>query len=221
MKNGIAGLLLVIAVSVAAQDRASWPSPPGPFQPSAANLERMRLGEVLVEELPGARGGGAASAQALFRASPQDIWNTLGACAENFRFVRGLLECEVEQQTAEHAVTRQVAKKFWLAPRMAYRFETRRQPYQWIQVRLLDGDLKEFKGSWRFDPQGDSGLVLVTHEIHVQPDIPAPRWLVKRTLQRDLRALLACLRQVSGGSLDEAGRADDLARCPRPGDAES
>lgn len=176
----------------------------------------MHGSEVLVEVIEQGQGG-AAKVQALFRAEPQAIWDTLGDCDANFRFVRGLLECEVTEQTPEHAVTRQVARKHWLAPTMTYRFETRRQPWKWIQIRLLDGDLKAMQGSWRFDPLDGGPLVLVTHEIRVQPRMPAPRWLVRRTLSRDIADMVACLRYLADASLSAEGALADQRQCPGPG----
>ena len=197
-----------------------WPRPPPAQRPGAVDLELMRRGEVLEEIIQQSEAGGAARVRALFRAEPRHIWDTLGDCAANFRFVRGLQECEVTEQTPEHAVTRQVARKYWLAPTLSYRFETRRQPHEWIQIRLLDGDLKAMQGSWRFDLLDGGPLVLVTHEIRVQPQMPAPRWLVRRTISNDLQDMLACLRRQADASLSPEGAIADQKRCPKAGQAD-
>lgn len=199
---------------------APWPTPPQAEVPGAGQLELLRHGDVAVDTLQETRQGGASRVQALFRATPQQIWEVLGDCTANFRFVQGLQECEILEETADHAVTRQVAKKHWLAPTMEYRFETRREPFRWIMIRLIDGDLKQLQGSWRFHPLDGGDLVLVTHRIRVQPSTPAPSWLIRRTLHRDLGEMLACLRFVAGASLDAEGRESDRAQCPKPRSAD-
>lgn len=205
-------LSLVSAVPDGAQP--PWPPPPQSRQPTAVQMELLRRGEVLEETIRENERGGSARVRAVFRAEPRAVWEVLGDCAANFRFVQGLRECEIEEQSDNHAVTRQVAKKHWLSPPLEYRFETRREPYEWIQIRLLDGDLKQMAGSWRFEDLGRGGLVLVTHEIGLQPKTPAPRWLVRRTLSRDLVEMVACLRFISGASLDAAGAESDRSHCP-------
>ena len=214
------GLLLAFALISPARAQPAWPPPPRPDEPSAVQLELMRRGEVLVDDVHETGRGGSARVRAIFRAEARQVWETLGDCEANFRFVDGLRECEITEESADHAITRQVAKKHWLSPVMSYRFETLRAPYRWIMIRLIDGDLKSLKGSWRFDPVGPGDLLLVTHEIALQPKMPAPRWLVRRTLQRDLQDMLACLRFTIGASLDEDVARSDAGQCPEQSFAE-
>lgn len=212
----MAGALLLVMLSgqvpwLRAADDARV-TPPSPVSLDALQRERLEQGEVLVENIRQDESGGAVRVLALFATTAEQVWSLLGDCAANFRFVEGLLECEIMEQTRSTAITRQVAKKHWLAPRLAYRFETSREPYDWIRIRLLDGDLRDLDGSWLFEP-GPRGL-LVSHEIRVHPKVPAPRWLVRRTLQRDVPDMLACLRYIANGSLDGELAQADRARCP-------
>jgi ribosome-associated toxin RatA of RatAB toxin-antitoxin module len=209
-------VMLAASLHAHAKGDSRWPEPPQAARPSAVQLELLRRGDILLETTQEDRQGGAAQVRALFRAQPRQAWDTLGDCTQNFRFVQGLKECEVLEETETTALTRQVAKKYWLAPTLEYRFETRREPFHWIQIRLVDGDLRELQGSWRFDVLDDSEWLLVTHEIRVWPATPAPRWLVRRTLHRDLQSMLACLRFVTGASLDESLAQSDQQQCPEP-----
>ena len=61
---------------------------------------------------------------------------------------------------------------------------------------------------------GDDKGVIVIHEIRVQPRIPVPRWLVRRSLRKDLPDMLACIRGLAKASGDDRRIADDLNRCP-------
>jgi len=207
-------MTLMLAPLALSLNAAAWPDPPAVAQPDAATIERLLAGEILLQTTRLDDAGGAARAQAVFHLSAEELWAILGDCDANLRFVRGLRECEIEQEAVHTAVTRQRLKPYALLPAFDYRFETRREPYRWIQVRLLDGELRALDGYWRFDPLPDTGALLVTHEIHVQPAMAVPRWLARRTVQRDLGDLLACLRWESRGWADARQRGLDRQRCP-------
>ncbi len=188
-------------------------APPAP-EPGGPDLELLRAGEVLVENTNLDETGGSARVQALFEAPVELLWEVLGDCDSNYRFVDGLLECEVLESTATRALTRQSVKKHLLAPRMDYEFATTRQPHAWIVIQLVSGDLQALDASWRFDPMpGGTGL-LVTHQVRVQPKMPVPSWLVRRALRKDLGDMVACLRSLVSGSGSDERRQEDEKRCP-------
>lgn len=185
-------LMHLTGVSSAVADE--WREPPAAATPSAAEFSRLQAGEVLVSKTQVDKAGGAAIAQAIFYIDASELWRVLSDCTANYRFVRGLKDCEILSETATSAVTRQVLKPYLLLPRFEYVFETRREPYEWIVIRLRDGDLRVLEGSWRFDPLPGDGGILVTHAIRIQPQMRVPRWLARRTVERDLGRLFACLR---------------------------
>jgi len=207
-------LLLLLSSGAGRADEQSLSAPPAPV-PDAATQQRLRAGEILVQDTREGEAGGSATAQAVFHATPGKIWSVLRDCQANLRFVEGLEECEVLEYTDTHAVTRQVVDKGWMMPRLEYRFETIRHPPDWVIIRLLDGDLKQMEGSWRFEPLADGGGLLVTHEIHVEPRIAAPRWLVRRSLHHDIGHMVACLRYEADASGSEQQRATDHEQCPK------
>jgi hypothetical protein len=55
---------------------------------------------------------------------------------------------------------------------------------------------------------------IVIHEITVQPNFPAPRWLIQRSLNKDLPDMLACIRGLANASGTQAAEAADLQGCP-------
>jgi len=210
---GLAFLTLQLLMADAAP-AAGWPEEPPRADPDAPTLGLLRAGEVLVENIHLEKAGGAAQVQALFRPPAEVVWDLLGDCASNFRFVEGLEECELLEVSERAALTRQVVKKHWLGPRMEYTFETARRPYEWVAIRRVSGDLEVLEGSWRFDPVDDGQALLVTHRVRVKPKMPVPGWLVRRTLRKDLGDMVACLRALAGASGDEQGRLRDSERCP-------
>lgn len=211
-KIATAFLLLWLAMTAGAQE-AAWPQPPKVATPSSADMARLEAGEVLVQNTQLDKAGGAAVAQAIFYTDAPELWRVLGDCEANYRFVRGLRECEILRQDASYALTRQTLKPYVLFPRFDYVFETLREPYDWILIRLREGDLRALEGSWRFDPAPGGGL-LVTHMIRIQPRIMVPRWLARQTVERDLYALIACLRWETKAWPDPRQRGLDREQCP-------
>jgi ribosome-associated toxin RatA of RatAB toxin-antitoxin module len=199
-----------------ASDAALWTDPPPRQELAPEDMERLQAGEVLVRDTRIDEAGGAGIVMAVYHIEPSRLWAIIGDCDANRRFVRGLEACEVTGETDTSAITRQRLKPYAMLPALEYRFETRREPYRWIRIRLLDGDLRALSGSWRFDRLSDQ-TVLVTHEIRVWPPYPVPRWLARRTVQRDLVALMTCLRWEAKAWPEPRQRGLDRQSCPGPG----
>lgn len=206
--------LLLQAAPAWGQGNTDWPAATSVTMPSGGQLAQLRAGDVLAEDLQEVEAGGAARVQALFRAPARVIWDAIASCENNFVYIAGLRECEVLQLEATYSRTRQVVKKGWYAPSMEFTFEANRRPYENVVFRLVDGDLKKLRGSWVFTPVDGGDLTLVTHQIELQPAMPSPRWLVRRTLRNDLPEMLACLRWLAGASLAPEQVDGDAAQCP-------
>lgn len=210
---GLAALAIVLTIANAGQAQ-EWPQPPPEATVSADQLARLEAGEILVSNTQIDRAGGAAVAHAIFFTEASSLWSVLGDCEANYRFVRGLKECEILREDATSALTRQSLKPYTLLPGFDYVFETRREPYDWILIRLREGDLKVLEGSWRFDPAPGGQGILVTHAIRIQPSMMVPRWLARRTVERDLNRMIACLRWETRAWPDPRQRGLDRQHCP-------
>jgi hypothetical protein len=182
--------------------------------PGAAQMDRLRTAEVLLENVRTDESGGAARARVLFHAPVENIWAQLVTCETAFDYVDGLKYCEELDQTTEHARLKQAVKKHWLVPRMDFTVEFIRQPYSSIEFRQVEGELDLLEGRWLFQDVPGEGAVLVTHEIRVKPRIPVPRWLVRRSIRKDIPDMLACLRFLAGGSGSDAQTSMDREKCP-------
>ena len=175
---------------------------------------RLAAGEVValeVREVAGRDGGGTARMQVLVQAPARDVWNVIVSCELAFRFIDGLRECDVLEESADRALVHQVVDQGWLMPRYDFVFESLRYPYERIDVRLVSGNLARLEGSWRF--RETAAGTVVDHELHVRPAAPVPRFLVRRNLQGSMPDLLACVRALAGGSGSDQRRESDLARC--------
>jgi hypothetical protein len=183
---------------------------------SGESMHQLREGQVRVEYTRTDESGGAARVSILMQASAEDLWAILLSCERSFEYVDGLRECEVIEGDVEQALVRQSVKKSWILPRLDYVIEFRRQPFTAIDFRKTEGDLKLLEGLWRFVELADGTALLVTHEIRVQPAFPVPRWLVRRSIARDIPDMLVCLRALAGGSLDATSAVTDRGHCPVP-----
>jgi len=201
MKRPLFAIALYCAVSAAAAqpvDDAAW--------------ERLRAGEVVLLEARDTGSGGAAHARALLRADAEAVWRVITSCEQAFTYVDGLERCEILEDTGRRVVVRQVIDTSWLLPRQDFVFESLREPYREIRVHLLEGNLDVLEGHWSFRPVAEG--TLVDYTVRIEPSFPAPDFLVRRNLDRNMPGLLACVRALAGGSGSSEQERDDRARCP-------
>jgi len=204
--------LLLILAALAATAGAAAAEEPGVF-------ERLRGGEIVAMETESDGAGGSGRMQLLVQAPARAVWEVIVSCELAFAFVQGLQSCEVVQDTGERAEVHQVVKQSWLIPTYDFVFESLRRPYERIDVRLLDGNLKALDGAWSFSET--AGGTLVDYRIRIQPSLPAPGFIVRRNINRGMPDMLACIRGLARGSGSAVLEQQDLARCPGPLPAES
>jgi hypothetical protein len=176
------------------------------------NMARLRAGEILLLEANGESAGGSVHLQFLSRGPAKAIWDVLLSCESAFIFVVGIEACEMREDAGGRLRVHQVVRRGWLIPTQDFVVEFRRDPYRELQFKLAEGNLRELEGRWRFSETPDG--VLVDHRIRIAPAVPAPRFLVRWSIRRDMPDLAACVRGLAAGSSSVAQRAEDLARCP-------
>ena len=174
--------------------------------------ERLLAGEIVSMEVNSDGNGASGRMQLLIKASPRAVWEVIVSCVLAFSFVDGLETCEVLEDTGARALVRQVVNQSWLIPTYDYVFESLRNPYERIDVRLMEGNLKALDGYWAF--QETTAGTLVDYQIRIQPSLPAPRFLVRRNINKGMPDMLACIRGLAGGSGSAVLARQDLDRCP-------
>jgi hypothetical protein len=181
-------------------------------KPDHATLSRLVEGEIVLMDSRSDQAGGAARVLVLAQAPAKSFWDVILSCEKAFVFVDGLQSCEVLEDTGDRALVHQLVKKGWPIPTQDFIFESLREPYREIHFRLVEGNLKAMEGRWLFEdiPEG----LLVDYEVRIQPGIPAPGFLVRRNIQKDMPDLLACIRGLAEGSGSVERERDDLDRCP-------
>jgi len=203
--NSLTAVIMIIALRSAVA---------APADLDKVDLARLKRGEILLQTIHGDKPGGAARVTAYFNTTTEAIWNVIGYCKYEFVYVRGLQLCEVLEPGQLKTRVRHRLRNNWFSPTLDYTFEASRTPCCRGEFRLVEGDLDVMEGQWVLQPVADSNGIIVVHEIRVKPGLPAPRWLVRRSLRRDLPDMLACMRGLANASGDEPRNAADLNRCP-------
>ncbi len=65
---------------------------------------------------------------------------------------------------------------------------------QKIHFRLVEGDLKDYSGSWQLEPL-DSNSTLLHYSVYVWPHRTVPVGMIERRLAKDLQLNLLAIRQ--------------------------
>jgi len=212
MNSGRFFRIVCFLLGIAAFAAPGWPEAHTPISPDGDTLARLRAGELVAEDHAADGDGAASSILIWMRAPVERIWAIIISCDYAHAFVAGLEYCEVLEERGVFAVTHQIVDKGWTMPRMDFTFETVRVPYRHMEFRLTRGNLKTMQGSWDFEKYPDG--VLIRHTLVLQPALPAPRWLVRRNLNKDLPDMLRCIRGLADGSGSEEAIQADLLRCP-------
>lgn len=178
------------------------------------DLARLQSGEIMLQVIDSDKPGGAARVTALFHASADAIWEVIGHCEFELIYIRGLKSCEVLQPGRTNMLMRHRLRSSWYTPTLDFTFKASRKSGNSGEAHLVSGNLKVLQGRWKLIPLAQGNDVIVVHEIRIQPKIPAPRWLVRRSLRKDLPDMLACIRGLANASEDNQRITADLKRCP-------
>lgn len=177
-------------------------------------MRRLQRGEILLQTIQSEKPGAAARVTALFHGNIDSVWDIIGSCKYEFIYLRGLKVCEMLEGDQYQMTMHHRLRNSWYTPILDFTFKAKREPGGDGYTQLLEGDLKVFEGHWQFIPLTDDNGLIVVHQLRIQPKIPAPKWLVRRSLRNDLPDMLACIRGLAGASGDKRHIEDDLQRCP-------
>jgi len=181
--------------------------------PDPDTLRQLRTGEILLENTRTDEAGVAMQVLIFMQTQVEKIWEVIYSCQNAFIFLDGLKLCEVLEDDGVVTLTRQVVNRGWLVPVQDYTFRTLRVPFKHVEIQRIEGKPEIIEGSWDFIamPQG----VVVIYEIRIKPDVPAPRFIVRRIMRRGILEMVACIRGLAGGSVNAEMEARDLGFCPK------
>jgi hypothetical protein len=180
--------------------------------PEPDTLQRLRAGEIIMEDSRTDEPGVATQALVFMNTPVERIWGVIYSCENAFIFLNGLKLCEVLEDDGLVTLTRQVVKSGWLVPEQDYTFRTLREPFKRAEIQRISGKPKEMEGIWDFIVM--PGGVVVIYEIRINPDMPVPRFVMRRFMRRGVEEMITCIRGLSGGSGSAEQEAGDLGFCP-------
>ena len=127
--------------------------------------------------------------------------------------MRGLNFCEMLEGDQFQMTMHHRLRNSWYTPTLDYTFAANREADDYGEMNLIEGNLKVLQGNWTISSAGDNNSIIVVHEIRIEPKLPAPRWLLRRSLKKDLPDMLGCIRGLARASGNESQRQVDLKRC--------
>jgi ribosome-associated toxin RatA of RatAB toxin-antitoxin module len=170
------------------------------WEPNAAQLEQLRMREILVSSAVDP-GGAAGRAQAAVQiaAPPALVYQWMTDCQRALQFVPKLTACRVVSEAADRRsqVIAHEVNYNWLLPRTRYTFRAEYTPAQSVRFKTIEGDLAINEGEWRLQAVDATQHTIVTYDVRIKPKVYVPRWIVRRSLGQDLPELLASLRRAS------------------------
>lgn len=181
---------------------------------SPEELARLERGEILLQTIHDEKPGGAARVTALLHTSNDEVWNILGYCKYEMIYVKGLKFCEMLDGDQYKMTVQHRLRNSWYAPTLDFVFSASRDSSGTGKATLVSGDLKVFEGQWDLYPMESESGVIAVHEIRIQSRFPAPKWLIRHTLQKDLPDMMACIRGLAAASGTNRHIQRDLKRCP-------
>ena len=211
--SGFINLFAVMAVLILTV--FAVPSLAVPAQTGLNNeqLEDLREGKILLENIHKDKPGAAMRATVLLHTDADQIWNIIGNCEYEFVYIRGLKLCEVLSGDNFQMKVRHRLQNSWYSPTLDYIFQASRDEDGTGKASLVSGNLKVLEGQWDLITQPDGRSVIVAHEIRIQSRLPAPKWLLRRALDKDLPDMMACIRGLARASGDVGQNHRDLNRC--------
>ncbi len=140
----------------------------------------------------------AVSTAALIDAPLDIIWSALKNCEIAPEHVSNVVSCEsievLDDGRAE--LFSQTIKPIFFIPRFDHVFRLDYRPPERIDLSGVSGPLEQMQGSWRLLPQ-PAGSVLVLQDVEVDPAFPAPRFLLRATMRKELTTIMEAVRRVS------------------------
>jgi ribosome-associated toxin RatA of RatAB toxin-antitoxin module len=152
----------------------------------AAAAAFARPAEVSVIAIP-QDAGVQVTARALVRAPAELIWQTLTDYDHLSEFVPGMVSSHVVSHQGSQLIIEQKggAHLWFFSYPIRVTVTSTEHPYEGIDVRLLQGNLRRLEGSYRIEPQPD-GTTELSWTGMIEPDSPLPAFISNPILRRSI-----------------------------------
>ena len=101
------------------------------------------------------------------------------------------------EQGARYDIVEHRIKYHWYIPMQTYIYRGDYTGNSRVRFRVLEGDLKKLDGGWDLFPIENEDGFLVRYYATIQPRIPAPRWLVRKSLKKEIPGMLKIMKEIS------------------------
>jgi len=165
------------------------------FSLTPDELNRVEQGQIVVRTLAtDAPSAGRVLAAVAIAAPVETVWAVMVDVERAPEFIPGLRRARALERGPTHDLIEHAVKYSALLPEFNYRYRADYRPPEQIDFRRVSGDLKALEGSWSLRPTADGRGTLVLYAVRLDPGFLVPQWLVRRSLQKNLPAVLLALR---------------------------
>jgi ribosome-associated toxin RatA of RatAB toxin-antitoxin module len=156
-------------------------------------MERLRAGEVLVEDVRSDQGVEGLRAMFLVRASPRAVWDLLTDYQHYREVFTNVEDLDILEQTNQGARIHFTVKAAWLH----FHYTLQRdytEPGRRLTWRRVAGDFKNLAGEWLIQDGPDGDHTIVTCESFVDLGFLVPSALVRDGATAEMKSTMHRLR---------------------------
>lgn len=167
------------------------------YLPNEQQRQKILAGEVISIPVHTDEKGGTVWGAIRIDAPARDIFNSIVYCNGKTSAHKTMRNCKTIEKDAEHEIAEHQIKYHWLVPRQKYLFRGDYTGFTRIRFRVLEGDLKKLDGGWDLFPIENTGAYLVRYYATIQPRLPTPKWLIRKSLKKEIPAMLKVMKELS------------------------
>ncbi len=166
-----------------------------PSSSGTTEWRRLKAGEVVVEMID--RGETKfVSARILIDAPPARVWSILANPFEFEKKISPKMErVVVLADTMERSILKCRFNMFFPLPPVSFVIESNYDTLKHVSFQRRAGIFKDFKGCWSLASHEDGLSTEVIYSMYVDPGVPVPQWIVRKTVTCELPLTLVRLRE--------------------------
>ncbi len=167
------------------------------YMPDEEQRRQILAGEVISIPVQTDEKGGTVWGAIRVDAPAENIFNSIVYCNGKSSAHKTMRNCKIIEKDLEHEIAEHQIKYHWFVPKQTYLFRGDYDGFTRIRFRVLEGDLKKLDGGWDMFPiEGTDGF-LVRYYATIQPKLPTPKWLIRKSLKKEIPAMLKVMRELS------------------------
>jgi ribosome-associated toxin RatA of RatAB toxin-antitoxin module len=130
-------------------------------------------------------------------ARPERIWQLLTDYNNAPDIFNNLQKCEIVQDNGSNKLVKQLVHPKGTPLKFEYVMAIKETAPVLMEWHRKSGSFKDVSGSWKLEPDGDSGMTKVTYSIFIDGGLLLPPWLLRGQSKSYLPDLLLSLKQAS------------------------